>query len=155
MKKSIIFIISSVFLLACSQSNKKDWPGNEPRSGNAMPQSCMTADTICLDSNIEVYVWPYRQGPTYSRLKERFGKERIKERVEYEHCFDKNDTVKAFFCRYIAHPDEYYDIVTWKDVDSTGENLVLYLGGTHWEKQAFWGYRYRLEDFTTDIYKVK
>ena len=146
-----------LFLCACNHSHKEAESYSTRASVDNTKDniSIGNADTIHSLSNIEVYFWPWNEGPTYSQLKKQYGRPSTYERIEYEHCFEKNDTVKPFYKFYLIKPHEFYALCIWKNIEDSNEDLILYLSGEVSADRAFWGYRCRPEDFTTDIYKIE
>lgn len=145
--KSIIIFLITVFVISCkSESQTK----NDPPSGSFKVYTSVKDSAL---SELPI-------------LKAIYGEPSHFEEVDYEHCFEGDDTVKSFYKMYNVHPDYDYAIARWDNVDSTGENMTLYLmrmsgeeyfniGSREDNYKAFWGYRCRPEDFTTDIYKVE
>ena len=164
MNKQIILFLLLLFIFFTNSCDNK----------HVVYASHQTEFNICDTieyGNIELYSWGVDGGMNMDSLIAIFGKPNNYERVDFEHCFDGDDTIFAFYNTYIFHPEYSYALVSWGNIDSIGSNLTLYMrrldlneyndrikggrkaiaGGYY----AFWGYRCRPEDFTTDIYKVE
>lgn len=149
----LIALLLALLCLSCSDSGSKSIYSDM----DSVSIAGHADRSITIPDNITIYRWPYSEGPYSNTFIDSFGRPDSISIVEYEHCFfNKNDTVKVFYNTYLRHPETDYYKLIWNNVDSTGEDLVLYSAMDNNDNdRCFWGYRCRPEDFTTDIYKVE